>query len=223
MDEQALKVYAKAALGGAVSMGARPAVLVVDFINGFTDPNCRVGADLSSEVDSATTLLTSARGSGVPVYFTTIAYQPDLSDLGLWQAKVPGLVDLTFGSPYVEVDARLERRDEEPIIVKRGASAFFGTDLAATLRSAGIDSLILCGASTSGCVRASAVDAMQYEFPTLVPRECVGDRAQVPHHANLFDIDAKYANVVPLQQVLTYIESLNQAAISTHSNSDPTH
>ncbi|MBY4130157.1 isochorismatase family protein [Rhodococcus fascians] len=208
MDEEAQKVYARAALGGAVSMGARPAVLVVDLINGFTDPNCRVGADLSKEVDCAKTLLMAARGVGVPVYFTTIAYQPDLSDLGLWQIKVPGLVELTLGSPNVEVDRRLERRDEEPVIVKRGASAFFGTDLAKTLRSADIDSLILCGASTSGCVRASAVDAMQYEFPTLVPQECVGDRARAPHHANLFDIDAKYANVVALEQVLAYIGSL---------------
>jgi len=94
------------------------------------------------------------------------------------------------------------------VIVKKGASAFFGTNVAAILISQGIDSIILCGATTSGCIRATAIDLLQYGYPTLVPRECVGDRAQAPHDANLFDIQAKYADVVSLDEVLAYVESV---------------
>ena len=109
----------------------------------------------------------------------------------------------------MEIDGRLERRPEETVIVKKGASAFFGTNLASVLISQGIDSVILCGATTSGCIRATAIDLLQYGFPTLVPRECVGDRAQAPHEANLFDIQAKYADVVPLEEAIAYMESVS--------------
>jgi nicotinamidase-related amidase len=106
----------------------------------------------------------------------------------------------------VEIDTRLEPRTDETIVLKKGASAFFGTNLPAILVSQGVDSVILCGATTSGCIRATAVDLLQYGYPTLVPRECVADRAQAPHEANLFDIDAKYADVVALDDVLEYVE-----------------
>jgi maleamate amidohydrolase len=210
-DEEARRIYAEARLGESVTMGSRPAVLVVDFSCGFTDPECALGSDLSAEVDATKRLLGAAREKGLPVIFTTIGFEPSLKDGGLWLQKVPSLGDLQLGGRWVEIDPRLERRAEETVIVKKGASAFFGTNLAAVLVAQGIDSVILCGATTSGCVRATAIDLLQYGFPTLVPRECVGDRAQAPHDANLFDIQAKYADVVPLEDALAYVENVASA------------
>jgi maleamate amidohydrolase len=207
-DEEARRVYAAARLGQAVTMGERPAVLVVDFSCGFTDPECALGSDLTAEVEATRRLLDEARARGVPVIFTTIGFEPSLKDGGLWLQKVPALGDLQVGGRWVEIDARLAPRDDETIVLKKGASAFFGTNLAAILVSQGIDSVVLCGATTSGCIRATAVDLLQYGFPALVPRECVGDRAQAPHEANLFDIQAKYADVVSLDDALAYLESV---------------
>jgi nicotinamidase-related amidase len=207
-DEEARRVYKQARLGQAVTMGERPAVLVVDFSCGFTDPECALGSDLSAEVEATRRLLDAARARGVPVIFTTIGYEPSLKDGGLWLQKVPSLGDLQVGGHWVEIDPRLEPREEETIVLKKGASAFFGTNLAAILVSQRIDSVVLCGATTSGCVRATAIDLLQYGFPTLVPRECVGDRAHAPHEANLFDIQAKYADVVSLDDALSYLESV---------------
>jgi maleamate amidohydrolase len=207
-DEATRRVYERARLGGSVQLGTRPAVLVVDFTCGFTDPECALGSDLTQEVEATKRLLDTARAKGVPVIFTTIGFEPSLKDGGLWLEKVPSLGDLQVGSHWVEIDPRLERRDDETILLKKGASAFFGTNLAAILVSEGIDSVVLCGATTSGCVRATAIDLLQYGFPTLVPRECVGDRAQAPHEANLFDIQAKYADVVSLEDALAYVEGV---------------
>jgi maleamate amidohydrolase len=207
-DEQAREVYAAARLGQRVTLGSRPAVLVVDFSCGFTDPECTLGANMSAEVEATRRLLDAVRARGLPVIFTTIGYEPSLKDGGLWLQKVPSLGDLQIGGRWVEIDPRLEPRTDETIVLKKGASAFFGTNLPAILVSQNVDSVILCGATTSGCVRATAIDLLQYGYPTLVPRECVGDRAQAPHEANLFDIDAKYADVVPLDDVLDYVESV---------------
>jgi maleamate amidohydrolase len=207
-DEQAREVYAAARLGQRVTLGSRPAVLVVDFSCGFTDPECTLGADMSAEVEATRRLLDAVRARGLPVIFTTIGYEPSLKDGGLWLQKVPSLGDLQIGGRWVEIDPRLEPRTDETIVLKKGASAFFGTNLPAILVSQSVDSVILCGATTSGCIRATAIDLLQYGYPTLVPRECVGDRAQAPHEANLFDIDAKYADVVPLGDVLEYVESV---------------
>jgi nicotinamidase-related amidase len=207
-DEEARRVYAAARLGQAVTMGDRPAVLVVDFSCGFTDPECALGSDLTAEVEATRGLLDAARAKGLPVIFTTIGFEPSLRDGALWLQKVPTLGDLQVGGHWVEIDPRLEPREDETIVLKKGASAFFGTNLAAILVSQGIDSVVLCGATTSGCVRATAVDLLQHGFPAMVPRECVGDRAQAPHDANLFDIQAKYADVVSLDDALAYVESV---------------
>jgi nicotinamidase-related amidase len=187
-------------------MGDSPGVLVVDFSCGFTDPECPLGSELSAEVEATRRLLDAARAKGLPVIFTTIGFEPSLKDGGLWLQKVPTLGDLQVGGRWVEIDPRLEPREDETIVLKKGASAFFGTNLVAILVSEGIDSVVLCGATTSGCVRATAIDLLQYGFPTLVPRECVGDRAQAPHEANLFDIQAKYADVVSLEDALAYVD-----------------
>ncbi len=208
-DEQAQEVYAAARLGQSVTLGSRPAVLVVDFSCGFTDPECTLGADMTDAVEATKRLLDTARGRGLPVIFTTIGYEPSLKDGGLWLQKVPSLGELQIGGRWVEIDPRLEPRDDETIVLKKGASAFFGTNLPSILVSQGVDSAILCGATTSGCIRATAIDLLQYGYPTLVPRECVADRAQAPHEANLFDINAKYADVVPLDDVLEYVESVS--------------
>jgi nicotinamidase-related amidase len=209
-DEEAVRVYSAARLGQAVTMGERPAVLVVDFSCGFTDPECALGSELSAEVEATRRLLDEARARDVPVIFTTIGFEPSLRDGGLWLQKVPTLGDLQVGGRWVEIDPRLERREDETIVLKKGASAFFGTNLGAILVSQRVDSVILCGATTSGCIRATAIDLLQHGFPTLVPRECVGDRAQAPHEANLFDIQAKYADVVSLEDALAYLESVGK-------------
>lgn len=200
------ETYAEAGLGGSVLRGSRPAVLVVDFSLGFTDPESRLGSDLSDEVLATRRLLDVAREAGVPVLFTTIAFQGS-ADAGIWPEKIPSVLDLEVGSRWVEIDPRLGRRPEEPVITKKGASAFFGTNLSAMLTALGVDTVILCGATTSGCVRATAIDLLQHGFPALVPEECVGDRAPEPHAANLVDIAAKYADVVPLETVLEYLST----------------
>jgi maleamate amidohydrolase len=207
-DEAAREVYEKAGLGQAVTLGEHPAILVIDFSCGFTDPECPLGSDLSSEVEATRRLLDVARDKGVPVVYTTIAFEPSLRDGGLWMQKVPALAVLQLGGPWAAIDPRLDPREDETVLVKKGASGFFGTNLASVLVSQGVDSVILCGATTSGCIRATAIDLLQYGWPTIVPRECVGDRAQAPHDANLFDIQAKYADVVSLEDALVYLETV---------------
>jgi nicotinamidase-related amidase len=207
-DEQARAVYEQAGLGHSVTLGSRPAVLVVDFSCGFTDPECALGADMTEQVEATKRLLDSARAKGLPVVFTTIGYEPSLKDGGLWMQKAPSLAELQIGGRWVEIDPRLEPREDETVVLKKGASAFFGTNLASILISQGVDSVILCGATTSGCIRATAIDLLQYGFPTIVPRECVADRAQAPHDANLFDINAKYADVVSVEDALGYLGSV---------------
>ena len=210
-DEQARQVYARAGLGESVMLGTRPAVLVVDFSCGFTDPASTLGSDLTAQVEATKHVLDAARAKGLPVIFTTIGYEPSLQDGGLWLQKVPALGDLQIGGRWVEIDPRLEPREDETIVLKKGASAFFGTNLASILIAQRIDTIVLCGATTSGCIRATAIDLVQYGYPTLVPRECVGDRAQAPHDANMFDIHAKYADVVSLEEALAYLESVPTA------------
>ena len=207
-DEEAREVYEKARLGQTIARGSSPAVLVIDFSCGFTDPACALGSDLTAEVEATKRLLDVAREKGLPVVFTTIGFDPSGKDGGLWLQKAPALTELELGGRWVEIDPRLDRQDGEPVVLKKGASGFFGTNLASILVSQHVDTVILCGATTSGCIRATAIDLLQYGWPTLVPVECVGDRAQAPHEANLFDIQAKYADVVPLDEALAYVESV---------------
>lgn len=207
-DESTREIYERARLGGDVTLGTRPAVLVVDLSRGFTDPSSSLGSDLTAVVEATNRLLTVARESSLPVIFTTIGFEPNLKDGSLWLQKVPSLGELLVGTEWVEIDPRLGRREEETVILKKGASAFFGTNLTSVLVSQGADTVILCGATTSGCIRATAVDLLQYGYPTLVPRECVGDRAQGPHEANLVDIQAKYADVIPIGDALSYLEQV---------------
>ena len=212
MSEETREVYERARLGQRVTLGGRPAVLVVDFSRGFTDPESTMGSDLTREVEATHRLIGAARERGIPIIFTTIGFEPNLKDGSLWLEKAPGLAELIVGGKWVEIDPRLERREEETVILKKGASAFFGTNLPSILVSQGVDTVIMCGEKKSGCIRATAVELLQYGYPTLGPRECVGDRAQGPHEANLVDIQAKYADVVPVEDALSYLESVKESA-----------
>lgn len=200
------EIYENAKLGQAFTLGERPVVLVVDFSRGFTDPECGLGADMTAEVEATKRVLDAARERGVPVIFTTIGFEPNLKDGALWTQKIPALGDLQIGGKWVEIDPRLERREDETVILKKGASAFFGTNLSAILATQKVDTVVLCGATTSGCIRATAIDLLQNGYPALLPRECVGDRAPEPHEANLVDLQAKYADVVPLEDALSYLQ-----------------
>jgi nicotinamidase-related amidase len=209
MSDETREIYERARLGQSVTLGERPAVLVVDFSRGFTDPECTMGSDLTQEVEATNRLLSAAREREIPIIFTTIGFEPNLKDGSLWLEKAPGLGDLIVGGKWVEIDPRLERREDEIVILKKGASAFFGTNLPSILVSQGVDTVIMCGATTSGCIRATAIDLLQYGYPTLVPCECVGDRAPGPHEANMVDIQAKYADVVSVEEALAYVESVS--------------
>jgi nicotinamidase-related amidase len=197
--------------GGGAGFGSRPAVLVVDLLKGFTDTESPLGANLDVVVESTRALLDCAREAGVPVLFTTVVYD-DANEraAAVFMRKVPALSVLRPGSRWVEVDARLGRRDDEPVLAKAFASAFFGTPLASML--VGCDTLVVCGASTSGCVRATVVDAVQHGLAPVVPRECVGDRWAAAHEANLFDIEAKYGDVVSLSDALGAVHEAGQRA-----------
>ena len=203
-------VYGRAGFGHRVVRGDRPAVVVVDLTNGFTDPEQPTGADLAAVVAHTRNLVDAARKAAIPVVFTTIAFDPARLGASAWLRKATGMAALVEGSPLVEVDARLEKRRDEVLVTKSGASAFFGTDLCAVLTAQGVDTVVITGATTSGCVRATAVDAVQSGFTVLVPRECVGDRAHGPHEANLFDIDEKYGDVISVDDAIDYLDSCSK-------------
>lgn len=195
---------------GRLGFGRKPAVLVVDFINAYTTPGAPLFAPQVVEaVHNTAPLLTLARAKAVTVVYTRVLYNPNGLDGGLFVRKVPVLRGMVAGEPLAELVPDLPPAPQDVILVKQYASAFFGTALAALLTAQGIDTLILTGCSTSGCVRATAVDGLQYGFRVIVPRECVGDRHPGPHTANLFDINAKYGDVVSLAEVLAYLERLD--------------
>lgn len=214
-------LYDRRGLRRRVGFGRKPAIVVVDLMLGFTDPACDLGSDLASVVRATQRVLAVVRDRSVPVFFTAMEYERDLSDAGIWPRKIAALEALARGSRWTGLDPRLARRDTEPIIWKKYASAFFGTDLASRLTSLGADTLLLLGASTSGCIRATAVDGLQHGYRVIVPREGVGDRAPVAHEANLFDIDGKYGDVVSLAAVLRYLRGLSAASASAPDRRRP--
>lgn len=200
--EAILAEYRRKGLASSVGFGRRAALLVVDMIEGFTDPSSPLGADLTAVVDHIGRLLAVCRSQHIPVYFTTVAYEaPDCQDGGWFVRKVPSLKMLRAGSRWVQVDARLRNLPEEEVLVKKYASAFFGTGLQERLSRRGVDTLIVTGCTTSGCVRATVVDGMQHGYRVIVPLEAVGDRNAEAHAANLVDIQGKYGDVVPMAEV----------------------
>jgi len=201
-----MEYYRTQGIGEELGFGKSPAVLVVDFQKGLTDPGLPAGADMDEEIEHTSELLKKAREIDVPVIFTVIAYHPTLKDGGLLVKKVPVLGNYKTGSPLSEVDSRLQPQSSEPVIEKKYGSSFFGTPLASLLTSQGLDTLIVAGCITSGCIRATAVDALQHGFRTVIPRECVADRSQIPHQVALMDMNARYADVMSLERVLSYLE-----------------
>ncbi|TDD64382.1 isochorismatase family protein [Actinomadura darangshiensis] len=193
----------RAGFGGTVRRGRRPALVVVDLQKGFTDPGVPIGAEMAAEIEAAGRLVRAFHEAEAPVVFTTIAFAEHAPSA--WLDKSPGLDVLRQGSALVEVDERLPRRQADPVLTKTGASAFFGTGLAGLLRAYGADTVVVCGTTTSGCVRATAVDSVQYGFPTLVVADAVADRVRSAHDASLIDVQAKYADVIALEEALTYL------------------
>lgn len=208
-NEEILDSYRSKGLAGEMGYGQSPAIVVVDFIIGFTSVDSPLGSELDSEIEATRRLLDAGRQAGVPILYTTTAYSEGLRDGGTFIRKVPSLEVLLRGSDQVEVDPRLGRRSDETLIEKKYVSAFFGTALASELTAKQVDTVIICGATTSGCVRSTVVDAMQYGFRPIVPEQCVGDRSQEAHRANLTDIQGKYGDVVDVEDAIRYLMELS--------------
>jgi nicotinamidase-related amidase len=193
---------------GRAGLGERPALIVVDVNVGFTDPVSPLVCELDGVVEAIQELLSECRAAGFPIVFTTVAFDEAARQAAaVFIEKVPALLTLEAGSRYTEIDPRIAPLPGEAVLVKCFASAFFGTPLASVLTSSGCDSVVVTGASTSGCVRATAVDALQHGYRVVVPREAVGDRNPAAHEANLYDIDTKYGDVVSLEELLGQIRS----------------
>lgn len=207
-EERTRAVYRDAGFTGGFALGTRPALLVVDLSLGFTDPTFPLGSDSEDVLTSTAVLLEVARRRGVMVVFTTIAYDEATRFATAWVRKAPSLALLEVGSAWVELHPRLNRQPDEALLVKTGASAFFGTPLHAMLAARGIDTVLVLGATTSGCVRASVVDAVQHGYDTFVVTDCCADRATEPHEANLFDMTAKYADAMTAEEVRAYLDDV---------------
>ena len=207
MTEQSLKDNYRGVFDGRVGFGEKAAVLVIDFVNAYTTEGAPFYAPpVVDAVLETVDVLDAARRNDAPVVYTRVIYSPSGADGGVFVQKVPGLRGMLEGEPFSEIVPELPPEADEVVIKKQYASAFFGTPLAAMLTSQRVDTVILTGCSTSGCIRASAIDGMQHGFRVIVPRECVGDRHPGPHEANLFDIDSKYGDVVSKAEVLAYLE-----------------
>jgi nicotinamidase-related amidase len=208
-DAEILEFFKARGFGLTIGFGERPAVLVVDFMQGFSEPDMPLGANLDAEIAATVELLTAARAAALPILHTVVYYDAeDLSDAGVWLLKQKGLLSLKAGTPAVELDPRLERRPNEAVVLKKYASCFFGSDLVSRLNAAHVDTLLITGCTTSGCVRATAVDAVQYGYRPVVVREAVGDRSAPAHKQALFDLEQKYADVVSLDDTIKYVEGI---------------
>ena len=188
----------------SLGLGRKPALVLVDIINGFTDPDCPLGVECPEVVAANNELLAAFHSRGLPVYLTTVVYYSN-DQARVFRDRVPALDLLTPGSKWVQLDSRLEVRDGDTIVEKQWASAFHRTDLDQRLRESGVDSLVITGLTTSGCVRATVVDALQYDYSVVLATEAVADRNPDAHSANLFDLNAKYADVMSLSQVLAQL------------------
>jgi nicotinamidase-related amidase len=193
----------------AGGVGRRPALVIIDMNYGFTDPASPLVCELDDTVEAIGKLLEAARRAELPVVFTTVSYgEGDKVTAKAFIDKVPVLLTLEVGTRWVEIDERIAPRPAEPVLNKLFASAFFGTPLASLLASHGCDSVIVTGASTSGCVRATVVDVLQHGYRPVVPREAVGDRNAAAEEAALYDIDLKYGDVVSLDECLDALGAL---------------
>jgi maleamate amidohydrolase len=194
--------------GQLFGFGRKPVLIVVDVIKGFTNPEMPMGSDLTPQIGQINKLLTTMHELELPVIFTTISYEDkNAADSGLWVKKMQGLNTLLAGSDAVEVDPRLDFRKEDSLISKKYASAFFGTDLVSRLNANNIDTVIIVGCTTCGCIRATAVDALQYGYIPIVVEDAVGDRSLASHTQSLFDLRQKYSDVLKTDEIIHVISS----------------
>jgi len=195
--------------GIPLGFGKKPALIVVDLTKGFTEPDRPLGSDLSSQIAACNQLLDAAHARDVMVIFSLVRYEyPDLRDAGLWAIKQKGSASLVADGDGHVFDERLHKLPGDSELPKKYASCFFGTDLLPRLVSAGVDTLIIAGTSTSGCVRATAVDTVQHGIRPMVVREAVGDRSRAAHEQSLFDLETRYADLVSLSETLAYLKSV---------------
>lgn len=208
-EEQTADANYQGVWGNRVGFGKKAALLMIDFMQGYTQKGAPLYAPgVVSAVAESVELLASAREHGVLVVHTNIRYHPKhFIDGGMWVIKAPVMKDMVEGNPLAAFCEAVQPSADEVVISKQYASSFFGTSLASLLHVQGIDTVVLAGCSTSGCIRATAVDAVQHGFRTIVVRECVGDRHSAPHEANLFDIDNKYGDVVAKQEALDHFQA----------------
>lgn len=208
-NEELAAQYDEAGFGGRVGFGEKPAVLVIDMAKAWLDPTSPLGSDLSKPLAETVRILSEARAKGVPVFFTTMAFEPDMSDCGANVARKKRHTSMQVkGTEWVELAPELQRRSEEVLINKPRASSFYATNLLSLLVSHNADTLIITGCSTSGCVRSTAQTSHDHNFRTIIPRQAVGDRSDSAHEANLFDMNARMADVVEVDEVLDYLREL---------------
>lgn len=207
MTQESLQENYRGVFDGKVGFGRKPAVMVIDFVKAYTTPEADLYAvGVVDAVRETVDLLDVARRNGVLVIYTRVVYNPNGLDGGIFVQKVPSLRKMVEGEPLADIVPQLPPTPQDVIINKQYASAFFGTSLSGLLTSQCVDTLVLTGCSTSGCIRATAIDGLQYGYRVVVPRECVGDRRLEPHEANLFDINAKYGDVVSKAEVIEALE-----------------
>lgn len=208
MTQSVQENYAEAGFGQTLGFGERPALLMVDFVKAYLVEESPLYAGVETVRDNCASLLAAARSAGIPVLHTNVSYQPGGADGGLFMRKLPLLKVFEEGSPLGDFVDGLEPAAGETVITKQFASGFFGTELANILSSLDVDTVLIAGVTTSGCVRATALDALQNGFAPVVVRDAVGDRNPAPHEANLFDLQAKYADVISLSEAIEYLERI---------------
>ena len=201
----------KGAFDGSLGFGERPALILIDFVEAYFDESSPLYAGVDDALDSALRIRDAARGAAIPVFYTNVVYHDGGADGGIFFRKVPALEVFIAGNPLGAWPNGLEPGEGEYVISKQYPSAFFGTSLAATLTASGIDTLIITGLTTSGCIRATCIDAVSSGFIPIVVADACGDRHESPHEANLFDMNAKYADVVDEPVVVRYLEALASA------------
>jgi nicotinamidase-related amidase len=208
LDLGALReAFAARGIGARVGFGKKPALLVVDATRAFTDPASPLGTDAEPAVEAIRGLVDEARAAGIPIVFTAPVY----AGRTIWSEKIPAQRELTAGSELVELHPRLDRLPDEELVEKHHPSAFFESDIAEYLRERGVDTVIVTGLTTSGCVRATVVDACSLGFRTIVAEEAVADRAELPHLASLFDMDRKYADVTSCEAIRAQLRGIRGA------------
>lgn len=204
------RVYEDANMvGNVLTPGDSPALIVVDLQNGETDPNEPIGSDLSGVIERTNELVDICHEIDMPVIFTRVVYtRPDAVDGGLWPKQIPTLAEWTRGTYPTELDDRVHVHEDDHVLEKPHASSFHGTELASMLTAMGVDTLLVTGCSTGGCIRATVSDASAHGFVPIVPKSCVADRSEEQHDAHLWDIDAKFGDVVSTEETKAYLEDI---------------